>query len=303
MKQAARTRPGRFTRSVCRVLAAGIAVALAAAVSNAFAIVLQAGEAREAPRDRAGRPRLIAGLIRRPRWLAGTGLMVLSWPLQVLALAFAPITVVQPMLAASQLVLLGVARVQLGERVGRREAAAVSAIVVGVAAVVWAAPRHTVTDASAGRLAQPMVTVGALALIAYVVARVRADLRPPVVLGAGLAYAWVDFADKLLSNDISLGHWLFAFTWLVVILAVGALALLEENKALTRQPAINVGPVVGAIQQPLPVLMALWAGVEVWGAGAHHVGPLVGGLVLVVFGATTLGHRSAVAHLQDVAAR
>jgi drug/metabolite transporter (DMT)-like permease len=284
------------------MLAAGIAFAVAAAVSNAFAIVLQASEARQAPAAQAGRPGLIAGLIRRPRWLAGTGLQVLSWPLQVLALSFAPITVVQPMLATSQLVLLGAARVELGERVGRREVAAVIAIVVGVAAVVWAAPRHTLSDASPGRLAQPMVAVGALGIGAYVLALARPHMRLPIVLGAGLAYAWVDFADKLLSNDISLGHWTFAAIWLVVIVAVGALALLEENTALTRQPAINVGPVVGAVQQPLPVLMALWAGVEVWGAGAHHVGPLIGGLALVVVGAATLGRAGGVARLQDVAA-
>ena len=285
------------------MLGVGIVVALAAAVSNAFAIVLQAGEARRAPEAQAGRPGLIAGLMRRPRWLAGTGLMVLSWPLQVLALAFAPITVVQPMLATSQLVLLGVARVRLGEQAGRRGLAAVVAIVAGVAAVVWAAPRHSVTDASAGRLAQPMAVVGALALAAYILARARPQIRLAAVLGAGLAYAWVDFADKLLSNDISLGRWGLALIWLIVILAVGALALLEENTALTRQPAINVGPVVGAVQQPLPVLMALWAGVEVWGASAPKTGPLIGGLALVVIGAATLGRSGAVARLHDVTAR
>jgi hypothetical protein len=47
--------------------------------------------------------------------------MVVAWPLQILALGLAPITVVQPTLATSLLVLLAVARIRLGERIGRAE--------------------------------------------------------------------------------------------------------------------------------------------------------------------------------------
>ena len=80
-------------------MAVGIAVALVAVFANAFAIVLQAAETRRAPLSDAGRPSLLVRLARRPRWLAGTALLVAAWPLQVLALALAPITVVQPLLA------------------------------------------------------------------------------------------------------------------------------------------------------------------------------------------------------------
>src|SRR6516225_9204314 len=109
----------------------GVALALAASVANAFAVVLQAAEARRAPDSDSARPALFVWLARRPRWLAGTSLMVLAWPLQILALAKAPITVVQPMLATSPLVLLVVARLKLRERVGRVEALAAVAIVTG----------------------------------------------------------------------------------------------------------------------------------------------------------------------------
>ncbi len=100
------------------MIAAGILLAFCAATASAFAIVLQASGAERTPASESARFALLARLWHRPRWLLGTGLIVLAWPLQVIALALAPITVVQPALASSQLVLLAVARIQLREDVG-----------------------------------------------------------------------------------------------------------------------------------------------------------------------------------------
>jgi drug/metabolite transporter (DMT)-like permease len=279
------------------VIAGGILLALAASVANAFAVVLQAAEARQTPLSEGARASLLARLIRRPRWLAGTGLMVLAWPLQIVALALAPITVVQPTLATTQLVLLATARFRLHERIGLMEVAGALMIVAGVAAVVWAAPRHSVRDPGAGRLAVPLLAVGLAALLAYGIGRRR--LRAPliVVIGAGLSYAWVDFVNKLLANDISTGHWVLAILWLAATLGFGALAFLQETTALQRRPAVTVAPVIGAVQDPLPVVMALWAGVETWGSGSRHVAPLVCGLVIVTGGAVILGRSKAVARI------
>jgi drug/metabolite transporter (DMT)-like permease len=278
-------------------VAVGIAVALVAALVNAFAVVLQAAEDRQAPLEHGGRARLLVGLARRPRWLAGTGLMIVAWPLQVLALALAPITVVQPLLATTQLALLAMARMRLREQVGWNELLGSLAIVAGVALVVWAAPRHTVHDVAALRLALPLALVGALALIAYLLGRLRPGSSMALVIGAGLAYAWVDFANKLLANDLSDSHWVLAAVWLVATVAVGALAFLEETSALQRRPAVSVAPVVGAVHDPLPVLMALWAGVETWGGAPHRVVPLVFGLAAITVGAAALGRSRAVARI------
>jgi drug/metabolite transporter (DMT)-like permease len=277
--------------------ALGIAFAVAASVANAFAIVLQAGEDRRAPLSQGGRLALLRGLTHRPRWVAGTALMVLAWPLQIVSLTFAPITVVQPLLSTTQLVLLGVARVKLHERVGVNELLGSLAIVVGVAVVVWAAPRHTVQDPQALRVAQPLLVVGVLAVIAYLVGRMRPRLPMALVIGAGLAYAWVDFANKLLADDLSSGHALYAVLWLAATVAFGALAFLEETSALQRRPAVTVAPVVGAVHDPLPVLMALWAGVELWGSAPHRIAPLIVGLAVIAAGAAMLGRSKAVARI------
>src|SRR5579875_1925950 len=237
-------------------MAEGIIVALAAAVANAFAIVLQAAESRRSPREQSARAALLIGLARRPRWLAGTGLMMLAWPLQIFA----------------------VARIGLRERVGRSELLGASAIVVGVSVVVWAAPRHTVENPAAARIAAPLALVGMAALVAYLLGRGGRRAQLALVIGAGLAYAWVDFANKLLADELSNARWGLAAIWMAATLAFGALAFLEETSALQLRPAVTVAPVVGAVHDPLPVLMALWAGVQTWGSEPHRVAPLLLGL-------------------------
>ena len=81
------------------------------------------------------------------------------------------------------------------------------------------------------------------AIAAYLLFRLRPRVRIAVVIGAGLAYAWVDFVNKLLANDISKGDWVLAVVWLVLTVAFGALAFLEETTALQVRPAVTVAPV------------------------------------------------------------
>lgn len=277
--------------------AVGIVIAIVASVANAFAVVLQAAEARETPLSKSARVSLFAVLIHRRRWLAGIGLMIIAWPLQILALVYAPITVVQPTLASGQLVLLAVARFRLGERVGLLELLGALAIVVGIGVVIWAAPRHTVHEPGVVRVAIPLIVVGTAALAAYVVGRLHPHRVLALVIGAGLAYAWIDFANKLLANEISGSRWLPAAAWLAATLLFGALAFLEETSSLQQRPAITVAPVIGAVQDPLPVLMALAAGVESWGAGSQKLIPLTLGLAIVTAGAALLGRSEAVARV------
>jgi hypothetical protein len=154
-----------------------------------------------------------------------------------------------------------------------------------------------VHDPEALRVAAPLLLVGVAAVLAYGLGRIRPRAQLALVIGAGLAYAWVDFANKLLADDLSDGHWAYAVLWLVATVAFGALAFLEETTALQRRPAVTVAPVIGAVHDPLPVLMALWAGVEVWGSAPHRIGPLIGGLVVIAAGAAILGRSKAVARI------
>ena len=106
-------------------------------------------DAREAPHEEHLRLALAWGLVRRSRWLLGTGLSMIGWPLQVVALMLAPLVVVQPAMAVGLLVLLLVGQRMLGEPAGRYEHFASGAILLGVVGAGLCAPPHTTTHTSA----------------------------------------------------------------------------------------------------------------------------------------------------------
>src|SRR5919199_6234945 len=115
--------------------------ALGAAVLYATGVTLQALEAAAAPADESLKPSLLRRLVTRPRWIGGTACVVGGWALQATALMSAPVTIVQPALAVSVIVLLFIGVRFFGEDARRREMLAAAAIVVGVGGVAPAAPR------------------------------------------------------------------------------------------------------------------------------------------------------------------
>src|SRR5579872_7358857 len=121
----------------------GIALAAAASTLYSLGIAVQALEARDASHDHTLRISLLTHLARRMRWVLGTGMTVIGWPLQILALAYAPLVVVQPALASGLVVLLVAGERLLGERPGRREHLSVAAILAGVAGIAALAPAHS----------------------------------------------------------------------------------------------------------------------------------------------------------------
>ena len=277
------------------MIGAGIGVALVCALGNAIAVVMLAAEARRSPDSEAMHASLFARLARRPRWLAAVGVMVVAGMLQITALALAPIAIVQPTLATSQLMLLAYARWRRPEVVGRRETLGSLLVVGGIGCVVAAAPTQQTSYGLRSGLILPMAVVGGLVLVTFALGRAHHRGRTLLIVGAGLAYAWADFVAKLLSNAVDSGTWWLVGVWIGAIIAVGALAFLEENSALQHRLAITVAPVIVAFKVPLPVLMALWSGVEAWQAQVLNTALLLGGLALAAGGAYLLGSSHAVA--------
>src|ERR1700737_2733494 len=99
-------------------LVLGIGAAVGASTLYSLGIALQAMDAKQAPHEEHLRLALAWGLVRRARWLLGTGLSILGFPLQVVALLLAPLVVVQPALAAGLLGLMFLAQRMLGEHAG-----------------------------------------------------------------------------------------------------------------------------------------------------------------------------------------
>jgi len=265
-------------------LAAGMLAAACAAACYEIGYALQARASRRAPGELELRPRLLGALAGQRLWVGGVALAALGWPLQLLALRYAPLTVVQPTLALGLVLLLALAARYLGERVRSRHVLAVVAVVAGVAAIAWAAPARTTGHGSAASLATALALLGAVALSPYVVRR-QARL---LIVGAGAADAWASFGAKLVVDELSSGRWLRAVAW-----GAGAgfglgLGLLSEMTALRRFAASVVGPVVVVMQIAVPVSLAPLVGGESWGGTPLGGAVLVAALVLVAGAAAVL---------------
>jgi hypothetical protein len=182
----------------------GLAAAVLAACCYECGYLLQALEARGAPRERALRASLLLGLAEQRRWLVGTGLSVAGAVLQVIALALAPVTLVQPVLALGLVALLLLARSQLGEDVGAAEAAGAAAVIAGVVAVGVASPGRSSHISSVTALVILLGVLGVLTLLPFAL-RSRAPLALAAV-GAAAGDALAAVALKLTADAAAAGH-------------------------------------------------------------------------------------------------
>jgi drug/metabolite transporter (DMT)-like permease len=237
-------------------LVLGIIAAMGASTLYSLGVAFQAMDAKQTSRQDYLRLGLARDLLRRSRWLLGTGLSMLGWPLQLLALTLAPLVVVQPAMAAGLLVLLLLAERMLHEHAGRREHLAVCAILLGVLGTALTAPPRTTTHASNAVLTVVLVLLALASVLPYIWHIVR---RPPAtvtMIGAGMGFAWSGVATKLASDDLAHGHVWLAVAWGISTAIASAIAALSEMSALQSRPAIQVAPVVFVTQTAVPVALA-----------------------------------------------
>ena len=156
-------------------MALGLVAAVLAAACYESGYVLQALEAREAPREDTLRPTLLVHLAARRRWLAGTALSLVGAALQVLALARAPVTLVQPVLALGLVALLVLAQTVLGERLSGLELLGAAAVIAGVVALGLASPERSSQVTSVLALVLLLAPVALLSVLPFLL-RARAPL-------------------------------------------------------------------------------------------------------------------------------
>jgi drug/metabolite transporter (DMT)-like permease len=259
------------------MLALGIVAAIGASLLYNTSIALQALEARQVGGHHSLKPSLIGNLLRNRRWLGATLLGLLGWPLEIVALLLAPLTVVQPCLVSGLILLLWLGSTKLGESPGRREMIAVAAIVAGVIGVAWAAPERTTDHADTLVIALALALVAVPIALPYALRRRRGKFGFLTVLSAGCGYAWTAIASKLLTDELGAGTLLVAAAWLATAIASEGVALLSEMSALQKRPATHVAPTMFAVQVLVPVLLAPLIFGESWSTT-----PL-GGVALVAF--------------------
>lgn len=288
------------------MLALGIVAAVGASLLYNTSIALQALEARGVSGEHSLRVSLIGKLARNRKWLGATVLGLAGWPLEIVALLLAPLTVVQPCLASGLILLLWLGAARLGERPGSREWIAVGAIVLGVAGVALAAPERTTDHADAGAIALALGLIAIPIAAPYLVRR-RIRHSPPqggvnvgsaigtlAVVSAGCGYAWTAIASKLLTDELAAGTLIVAIAWLGTAAASEGLALLSEMSALQQRPATHVAPTMFAVQVLVPVLLAPLIFGEFWGSTPLGGGVLVASMAVAVGGTVLLAGSPAV---------
>ena len=269
----------------------GLALALAGAVCFECSFVLQALAVREVPTMKRPGVGALRRLVARPRWTFGILLGLAGFALQVLALRHAPLTLVQPVLASGLLLLLAFSVLVLHEPVGRREIAAVVAIIAGVSAIGIAEPaRGESTNEVAFAVAA--VLLAAVALSAFV-------RRAP---GVGLLLASAVAADALAvlaaaQAARALPEVLPTVAWCALAGICGLTTLASESAALQRRGASRVAPIVLAGQVAVPVALAPLLLDERWAATPAGAPLLLCGLLAVVIASAALAASPGVSRL------
>src|SRR3954469_22609585 len=184
--------------------ALGAVAAVTASALFSAGLVLQSLEARDVPAERSFRLSLIGGLLGRRRWVLGGLLMAIGFGVHVCALLLAPLTVVQPSLAAGLIVLLVVGARSDGEQIRPREVLAVGAISLGVLGLTLTAPERTTISAGDLALAVGLGAPAAVALAPHLLAAAARRHRQAgsltATVGAGAAYSLTGLTTKLISD-------------------------------------------------------------------------------------------------------
>jgi drug/metabolite transporter (DMT)-like permease len=260
---------------------------LLAAATFATSSVLQQRAARQTPEEDSLSWRLIVDLVRRPKWLAGMGGNILGFVLQAVALAFAPVAFVEPVIGTEIVIALPIAARLRHVSLGRREWGGALCVVAGVAsflALCGAAGGNS--DPALARWAM----AGGPALLASGLAVLfargpegpkRASL---LAVSAACAFAVValltqSFVQLLSSRGIPA----VLETWQpYALLCVAPIGLTIAQSAFQAGPLAMSLPVVDSLEPILAVLLAAVAfGQNINLTPSHLTGEMAAGLLAV----------------------
>lgn len=277
--------------------AIGLASALVASLLFNGGLVLQALEARAAPKALSLRVSLLVRLLHRPKWVLGWFLGLAGIGPQVVALATAPFVVVQPALTVGLLLLLWVGSRKLGEHVDASAWVGVGAIVAGVALVAAGAPTHVETHRGVVAVVGVVVVMSVASLLPFVLRGTRFDSALLVMLASGIGFASTNVATKLMADDVGTGSWASAVGWAGVGVAVGIAATVTGMTAFQRREATIVVPVTTAVQTFLPILAEPLFLRERWASAPLAGVPIAAGVVVAAIGTALVARTRSVSEL------
>jgi drug/metabolite transporter (DMT)-like permease len=269
-------------------------LAVSAACCLGFGFVLQQNAAQQAPLSDFLSPRLLLDLVKVPRWLGGTGLMVAGMVLGAIALSHGEVSLVEPLLATNLLFALALSRRQTRQALGRQGWAGLALLAGGVTAFIVAGqPRggSAVTDPLRHWLIIGVMVGLALLLTTYA-KRSRLSSGPLLLaLAAGLLYGLQDALTRVSGQRFTEGGMAELLTgWQpYAVLALGVTGLLLVQSAFETASLRMSLPALTAAQP----LAGIACGVGFLGDRLHtDTGALAweaAGLAAVVAGIVLLG--------------
>lgn len=279
------------------MLLAGLAAAFLASVLFNVGIVLQAIDARDAPKELEYRFALLGRLLGHPRWVLGLILGFVGLLPQIVAYSKAPFVVVQPMLAVGLLLVLALGVRMLGESVGARELVGVVAIIGGIALVAWGAPSHADTHRGGITVIAVVAFLALGGLAPFAVRGTRLDSGMLAIVATGFAFGAANVATKLLGDDFSDHQYANAVAWGAIGLAMAFAATITNMTAFQRRSATVVVPVSTSVQTFLPIVLEPVFLREDWSSAALGGVPIAAGLALALVGSILISSTRAVSEL------
>ncbi len=233
-------------RTVAGVIV-GLALALACSVATSVAFLLKQRGAVLAPPVRGQHPLRSATDLFRSKWFAvGWAVAVGAWALHVGALALAPLSIVQAVLAGGIVFLAVFAERFFGFRLGKRQWIGVIVTAVGLAIIGLTTgsgdgepPHYAVAALIAIECGVLVVGVG----VAVFATHHRVPLAAQGLLlgtAAGALFGVSDIGIKFLADDIASGVLELISPWTVTALIASVVAFYASARGLQIGPGVEV---------------------------------------------------------------
>ena len=279
-------------------LAIAVVCALCAAFCFALGSLFQQGAARESS-EGALHFRLLLHLIRQPRWLAGMALSCASFLILATALAFGPLSLVQPLVATEIVIALPLIARRNRRRLTRRDALGALTVAAGMAVFIAVSPPLSgIVQPAPGAWFPAFAAIGLLTAVAGTVS-LRASGTVRVIwlaVAAGAVYGLLDALAKS-SVGVLQTHGLggVVTTWEPYALAAaGVLGGLFGQSAFNAGPLSLSLPVIDTLEPVAAVVLATTVFRERLAPSPWQLAVQLTGGALAVAGIAILSHSSIV---------
>jgi drug/metabolite transporter (DMT)-like permease len=270
---------------------AGLAAAIVFGISS---VAEQRSTKRVRPR-RALSPAILLDLVRQPLWVMATGGTLAGFALQVVALKYGPLALVEPLLVCD-LVFAALINAYLRRRTDPVIFGGVIATAGGLAGFL-AIGRPSTGQPTVSFLVVLPLAAGLAACVAgcLTIARRNKNLRPlALALACGICYGTAAFLVKLVVSDVGGGLPHVLTDWPIYALAVVGPVGFVLNQDAFQQGAL-LAPVLAIITACDPIvsiaLAYLWLNEKLSNSPAAIAGEVIS-LVVMITGIVVLAHHS-----------